>query len=69
MVCRQLTKAKPTGTFGNQMKRSSTPPPAYNALFGLVQPQICGPYGGRERSVQGAGGETRGEETAGETQA
>ena len=25
--------------------------------------------GGRERSVQGAGGETRGEETAGETQA
>ena len=24
-----------------------------------------GPYGGRERSVQGAGGETRGEETAG----
>ena len=29
----------------------------------------CGPYGGRERSVQGAGGETRGEETAGETQA
>ena len=26
-------------------------------------------YGGRERSVQGAGGETRGEETAGETQA
>ena len=25
----------------------------------------CGPYGGRERSVQGAGGETRGEETAG----
>ena len=30
---------------------------------------VCGPYGGRERSVQGAGGETRGEETAGETQA
>jgi len=29
----------------------------------------CGPYGGRERSVHGAGGETRGEETAGETQA
>ena len=29
----------------------------------------CGPYGGRERSVEGAGGETRGEETAGETQA
>ena len=29
----------------------------------------CGPYGGRERSVQGAGGETRGEETAGETKA
>ena len=27
----------------------------------------CGPYGGRERSVQGAGGETRGEETAGES--
>ena len=27
----------------------------------------CSPYGGRERSVQGAGGETRGEETAGET--
>ena len=27
----------------------------------------CGPYGGRETSVQGAGGETRGEETAGET--
>ena len=27
----------------------------------------CGPYGGRERSVQGTGGETRGEETAGET--
>ena len=26
-------------------------------------------YGGRERSVQGAGGETRGEETAGETKA
>ena len=26
-------------------------------------------HGGRERSVQGAGGETRGEETAGETQA
>ena len=25
------------------------------------------PYWGRERSVQGAGGETRGEETAGET--
>ena len=25
--------------------------------------------GGRERCVQGAGGETRGEETAGETQA
>ena len=29
----------------------------------------CGPYGGRKMSVQGAGGETRGEETAGETQA
>ena len=29
----------------------------------------CDPYGGRERSVQGAGGETRGEETAGETKA
>ena len=29
----------------------------------------CGPYGGMERSIQGAGGETRGEETAGETQA
>ena len=29
----------------------------------------CGPYGGRERSLQGAGGETRGEETAGETKA
>jgi len=29
----------------------------------------CGPYGGRERSVQGAGGETLGEETAGETKA
>ena len=27
------------------------------------------PVGGRERSVQGAGGETRGEETAEETQA
>ena len=27
------------------------------------------PYGGMERSEQGAGGETRGEETAGETQA
>ena len=27
------------------------------------------PYGGRERSVQGAGEETREEETAGETQA
>ena len=26
----------------------------------------CGPYGGRERSVQGAGGEARGEETAGD---
>ena len=25
----------------------------------------CGPYGGRERSVQGAGGETRGEEPLG----
>ena len=25
----------------------------------------CGPYAGRERSIQGAGGETRGEETAG----
>ena len=25
----------------------------------------CGPYGGWERSLQGAGGETRGEETAG----
>ena len=25
----------------------------------------CGPYGGRERSIQGAGGETRGEEAAG----
>ena len=25
----------------------------------------CGPYGGRERSTHGAGGETRGEETAG----
>ena len=30
---------------------------------------VCGPYEGRERSVQGAGGETRGVETAGETQA
>ena len=29
----------------------------------------CGPHGGRERSVQVAGGETRREETAGETQA
>ena len=29
----------------------------------------CGPYVGRERSVQVAGGETRGEETAEETQA
>ena len=29
----------------------------------------CGPYAGRKRSVQGAGGETREEETAGETQA
>ena len=29
----------------------------------------CGPYGGRNRSVLGAGGETQGEETAGETQA
>jgi hypothetical protein len=27
------------------------------------------PYEGRKRSVQGAGGETRGEETAGETKA
>ena len=26
-------------------------------------------FGGRERSAQGAGGETRGEETAGETKA
>ena len=25
----------------------------------------CGPYGERERNVQSAGGETRGEETAG----
>ena len=25
----------------------------------------CGPYGGRKRSVQGAGGETRGEEPLG----
>ena len=31
--------------------------------------RACGPYGGRERSVQDAGGETRGEEIAGETQA
>ena len=31
--------------------------------------EACGPYGGRQRSVQDAGGETRGEETAGETQA
>jgi len=29
----------------------------------------CGPYGGRESSVQGAGGETRGEETTEETKA
>ena len=29
----------------------------------------CVPYGGRERSVQVTGGETRGEETAGEAQA
>ena len=29
----------------------------------------CGSYGGRERSVQGSGGVTRGEETAGETKA
>ena len=29
----------------------------------------CASYVGRERSVQGAGGETRGEETAGETNA
>ena len=29
----------------------------------------CGVHHGRERSVQGAGGETRGEETAGETKA
>ena len=29
----------------------------------------CGPYGERERSVQGAGGKTRGEETARETKA
>ena len=28
-----------------------------------------GSFGGMERSVQGAGGETRGEETAGETKA
>ena len=27
----------------------------------------CGPYGGRERSVQGAGGESRGEEPLGRT--
>ena len=31
--------------------------------------EVCGPYGGRERGLRGAGGETRGEETAGETQA
>ena len=29
----------------------------------------CGAYGGREGCVQGVGGETRGIETAGETQA
>ena len=27
--------------------------------------EACGPYGGREGSVQGAGGETRGEEPLG----
>jgi hypothetical protein len=29
----------------------------------------CSTYGGRERYVQGSGGETGGKETAGETQA
>jgi hypothetical protein len=29
----------------------------------------CGRYGGRERCVQGVGGETRGKETIGETKA
>ena len=37
------------------------------SLMGLCG--AYGPYGGRERSVQSAGGETRREETAGETQA
>ena len=37
--------------------------------FGMHVSATRGPYGGRERSVQGAGGETRGEETAGETKA
>ena len=39
-------------------------PPGFDEMGGA-----CGPYGGRERSVQGAGGETRGEEAAGETKA
>ena len=31
--------------------------------------RACGTYGGGERRVQGCGGETRGKETTGETQA
>jgi hypothetical protein len=30
---------------------------------------VCSTYGGKERCVQGSGGETSGKETAGETQA
>ena len=37
------------------------------SIFHLVVQWVS--YGGRERSVQGAGGETRGEETPGETKA
>ena len=44
----------------------------YLVLLMAVSNEIggaCGPYGGREMSVQGACGETRGEEIAGETKA
>ena len=39
------------------------------ADLGIFFGNIAVAYGGRERSIQGAGGETRGEETAGETKA
>ena len=42
---------------------------AHTPTDALKLHKVLKSYGVRERSVQGAGGETRGEETAGETKA